>query len=197
MKIYIVRHGETDYNKKKVFQGQIDSHLTEEGIKQANDLAERLKNCNISRIYCSTLSRAIDTAKIISKALNVDVIETPLLKEQSLGIWEGKDKPTVIKELKEKYGSLMEKKEIIPPQGEGFEQVEERAIPFIEKVIKENSGNILVVGHALLNRVIIGYYLGVDYFNRYKIVQKNCHLNVLKVCKDGSIKVEALNTPSP
>ncbi|HLD02759.1 MAG TPA: histidine phosphatase family protein [Candidatus Nanoarchaeia archaeon] len=197
MKVYIVRHGETDYNKNKVFQGQIDSHLTEEGIRQAKDLAERLKDCKITKIYCSTLTRARDTAKIISDVLKADVVETPLLKEQSLGIWEDKNKQQVIKDLKDKYGSLMDKKEIIPPEGEGFEQVEERAIPFIEKAIKESSGNLLVVGHALLNRVIIGYYLGMDYFNRYKLFQKNCHLNILNVSKDGSIKVEALNTPTP
>lgn len=196
MKIYLVRHGETDYNKNKVFQGQIDSHLTDEGIQQAKDLAKRLKDCKISKIYCSTLARARDTAKIISEVLKVDVVESPLLKEQSLGVWEGKNKQEVIKDLKDKYGSLMDKKEIIPPQGEGFEKVEERSIPFIEKAIKESSGNILVVGHALLNRVIIGYYLGMDYFNRYKIVQKNCHLNILNVSRDGSIKVEALNTIS-
>ncbi len=197
MKVYIVRHGETDYNKKKVFQGQIDSKLTDEGRLQARSLAERLKDCKITKIYCSTLTRARDTAKIISDIIKADVVETPLLKEQSLGIWEDKNKQQVIKDLKDKYGSLMDKKEIIPPQGESFEQVEERAIPFIEKAIEESHGNILVVGHALLNRVIIGYYLGMDYFNRYKLFQKNCHMNILNVSKDGSIKVEALNTPMP
>ena len=197
MKIYIIRHGETDYNKAKIFQGQIDSKLTEEGERQARDLAEKLKSCGITKIYCSTLSRAKNTAAIIAKILGLEVIASPSLTEQSLGIWEGKNKQQVIKDLKEKYGSLMEKKEIIPPNGEGFEQVEERAIPFIEKVIKEKQGNILIVGHALINRVIIGHYLGIDYFNRYKIFQKNCHLNILNVSKEGSIKVEALNTPSP
>lgn len=73
MLIYIVRHPETEYNKKGLTQGHGDSLLTQQGVEIAKKLGESLEDKNIQKIYSSDLGRCIQTSKIINKFLNVKI----------------------------------------------------------------------------------------------------------------------------
>ena len=85
---YIIRHGETMFNKKGRIQGWCDSPLTDLGVSQAKQLGKEIKNVNFDVCFCSTSERAIDTANYILEGRNVDIIPTKKLKEQSFGDFE-------------------------------------------------------------------------------------------------------------
>ena len=89
MKIYIVRHGETDWNVDKKCQGQTDIPLNQTGKEQAEKTRELLLNKNIDLIICSPLGRAKETANIINKDRNIDIIFDDRLKERKFGDFEG------------------------------------------------------------------------------------------------------------
>ena len=91
MKLYVLRHGETDYNKEGIFQGQNNIDLNEEGIKQAQITAKSLENIFFDKVYVSPLKRAIETAKIVTNnELEID----DRIKERSFGKLEGKKNNT-------------------------------------------------------------------------------------------------------
>lgn len=89
MNIYVIRHGQTNWNVEKKFQGRTNTFLTEVGKQQAQNLAEVFKNIDIDYILCSPLQRAIDTANIINQYKNLDIIIEPKLIERDFGDFEG------------------------------------------------------------------------------------------------------------
>ena len=89
MKIYVIRHGQTDYNVKNVFQGRKDIPLNDMGIKQAEETAEKFKDINVDVILVSPLIRARETAKYVSEVTGVNPIVEQGLIERSFGDMEG------------------------------------------------------------------------------------------------------------
>ena len=89
MILYVVRHGQTQYNVDKRFQGQIDVPLNDVGKKQVMELSKKLSNINLDLIISSPLLRAVDTAKAIQKNNKVPIIINNDLKERSFGEFEG------------------------------------------------------------------------------------------------------------
>lgn len=100
--LYLVRHGETEWNVQKINQGQSESPLTENGIRQAGEAAEKLKNVNFEAIFSSDLSRAHRTAEIIKLDRDIIIETSKLLRERSHGSFEGKHFEVLENELKEK-----------------------------------------------------------------------------------------------
>jgi broad specificity phosphatase PhoE len=94
--IFIVRHGETDYNKAGRIQGQHQFPLNETGRNQALQVAASLKNYRITHIYCSGLGRARETAEIIDKSFLLPVITDDRLNERYFGAWEGKNRDDLL-----------------------------------------------------------------------------------------------------
>lgn len=89
MKLYVVRHGQTNWNVENRFQGQIDTELTDVGKQQAQKLSEKLKNIDFDLILSSPLKRAIDTANIINQYKQSKILIEPKLIERSFGDFEG------------------------------------------------------------------------------------------------------------
>lgn len=98
-KTFIIRHGETDHNKKGILQGWLDIPLNKTGIIQAKKLAKRLKGEKIHAIYSSDLKRAHDTAKVISDSLTLKIIKSKKLRERFMGDFQG----LTWEQVKEKY----------------------------------------------------------------------------------------------
>ena len=95
---YIIRHGETVFNRKGRIQGWCDSPLTDLGISQAKQLGKELKNIPFDVCFCSTSERAIDTANYILEGRNVKIIPTKKLKEQSFGDFEAEKSVNIFKD---------------------------------------------------------------------------------------------------
>lgn len=137
---YLVRHGETDWNRQGRIQGQADIHLNETGRSQAADLALRLQDLSFKSCYSSDLQRAYDTAKIILTTQNQSLaIQTdPRLRERDFKDWEGKLFVDFQKAEKENRLFVETKSEIV-----------KRVLPFLESIAdKEKHGTVLILTHG-------------------------------------------------
>ncbi len=155
MTIYIIRHGQTDMNRAECLQGQIDSHLNDTGIKEAEGARDRLAAAGISfeRIYTSPLARARKTAEIIADGKTTPITE-PLITEMHFGSYEGRP----YKDIDEKMWAFIHSPETVqPPEGvESTKSLCERTGRFLSSVIKDKTdGNILIVTHGIALRSIL------------------------------------------
>ncbi len=152
MKLYLLRHGQTDWNVVWRMQGATDIPLNEKGIDQAHEAAERMKNDHYDAIYSSPLIRARVTADIISEKLGMTYSVDERLKEMSFGILEGTtlDYNTVNPNRK----LFFEAPEKYEPDetAETFEDVDKRCLSFLEDLKKTGYNDVLVVCHGALTK---------------------------------------------
>lgn len=154
MKLIIVRHGETKWNRENRLQGQKDIPISRIGLHQAKALAKRLSKIKIDIIYTSILRRAVRTAEEIKKFHSeTEMVKEKSLNETSFGIWEGLQMDCI----KKKYRGLYKKREkdkfnFKVPKGESQKMLRERVKRVIDKIIKKYRNNtILIVGHGEVN----------------------------------------------
>jgi len=161
IKIYIARHGETAWNVEGKIQGRSDPDLTPNGVAQSLALLEQLKDRPILAIYTSTLQRSIRTAQPIAKFLNLPIQKQPELDEIAFGIMEGVQVSSLNEELKKEWERFKEDRFAYHiPGAENFTDVANRLRPFKEKILRDHAGQeILVIGHMIVNRFLIGMLL--------------------------------------
>lgn len=161
---YLVRHGETDFNRTGRLQGHTDTELNETGKKQALRVADKAKNFNLNGIVASDLKRAHQTASIISNALSVPVIQTTTaLREASFGILDGMTYEEIARMHNQSVEKLMEAGLDRLPGVESRESLSRRALDFLAKVAEETSDRrLLVVTHGGIMRSVAGKILGVE-----------------------------------
>jgi probable phosphoglycerate mutase len=156
MALYLVRHGETDYNREKRFQSRIDVPLNATGLMQAkavrNEFARRGVQFDLAR--CSPLSRAVHTARIILEDTPVDLVIEPLFIELDFGGFDGK----LESELREEYGARFDAwresqyTTTSPAGGEDIISGAVRVQPALDKLLlPATQGNVLVVAHQAVN----------------------------------------------
>jgi alpha-ribazole phosphatase len=154
MKLFLVRHGQTDWNLTRRFQGQSDVPLNETGRQQANALAGRLSNQSFDAIYSSDLRRAAETAGMICAS---KIHFGTGLREVNFGDWEG----LTYDEIKERYPDSLATWErnvysSSPPNGETLEDLEKRVQSFLNDLIqKHNDQTVLVVAHGGVLQVLV------------------------------------------
>lgn len=155
MKLYITRHGQTQWNTIKKLQGWKDSPLTEEGIKRAEKLAKRLKSIDFDKIYSSPQKRALDTAKILNYK-DIEIVTLDELKELGLGKWEGMRLPEVEKEYPEEYYLYFNKPHLYKPLGgETYDELFLRVKSALEHILEQKDENVLIVSHGVTIKAII------------------------------------------
>jgi len=150
MQIYLIRHGQTDWNIRGKLQGSMDIELNQTGITQAKLLSNTLLNSdyNFSAIYSSPQKRAIQTAQILSELTKVKYVSIEGLQEINFGEWEG----LTWNEIEERYPAQYKKWSVNqryskPPKGESYQELLNRVLPAIHKVIKRNRENVVIVTH--------------------------------------------------
>lgn len=156
MKIYITRHGETEWNREGRMQGWENSNLTEKGIDNARRLGESLKNIDFECIYCSPLGRAVETANCIRGNKDTKIVIKENLKEMGFGIWEGMDH-LKIEELypSQRFNFWSQPHLYNPVNGESFEELLSRVRNVWYDIISNAYGeNILIVSHAVVIKAI-------------------------------------------
>ena len=155
--IYLTRHGETEWNEKKLIQGHSDIPLNENGELQSKQLGEKLKDIHFEAVFSSDLIRAIRTAEIIILEKKLAVVTTKTLRERLFGRFEGKH----IDELRKILGELIffskeRQKKLDLNDIENDEEVMGRFIPFIREVAIAYKGkNVLMVSHGGLMRAFL------------------------------------------
>lgn len=160
MRIYLVRHGETDWNLENKIQGQTDTHLNENGRKQAQELAEKisLELCGIGSIYTSKKVRALETARIIGDKLSITPVVQQGLEEICLGKWEGYTWKQVREVFSEEYQNWHQNRRYqIPPEGESYQQLLNRLLPALDDIVKKEKRDILVVTHSAVIMTLMSY----------------------------------------
>ncbi len=163
--LYLARHGETDYNRKKIFQGRTDNPLNPEGIKQARIISDLLRPVTFTRAYVSPLKRAMTTAAMILSDRNIPEKVESRLTEIDFGDWEG----TPEAEVKERWMSdYMDYRGDMgafhPSGGEAAVDAQKRSGEWWDEVLGEFSQldeHILVVAHQSINAVLACYVTGI------------------------------------
>ncbi len=187
--LYIIRHGETDWNLQGKVQGKQDSQLTKLGLKQAELLANRLMGENIEVIYSSGLQRAISTASIIADKLNLPYFCNDALNEINFGLWEGLTNEEILKEYPAELRTWRNSphKSTIPG-GEKLALAQKRAVDFVRTLVSDSTGkNILLVSHATIIKLLLMHILEMELYNYYRLKQDNCNLNVVAFRDHGPV----------
>ncbi len=174
MKLYLVRHGETDWNIQNKIQGKSDTVLNETGKKQAEALAGLLKeNYTIDAVYTSPQKRALETAQVIGRGMGIEPIIKQGLEEMSLGKWEGYSWRQVRELFPEEYGIWHKNRRYqLPPEGESYQQLLDRLLESLNGIIAENTGNVLIVTHSAVIMTLMSYIYDTpfeDMARNYKI----------------------------
>lgn len=160
--LYLVRHGESIGNTSKRYCGVTDVELSLEGIEQARKTGFNLKKLNALQIYTSPLKRAYDTAKIISKEINISVSVVSCLKEVNFGVFENMTWKEMLKNYKSETDNWIEQGfKYKFPEGESYLDIIDRIANFMDN-IEDNS---VVVSHFGVIQSILLYYKAVDSIN--------------------------------
>lgn len=161
MKLYLVRHGETELNVKKVYYGSTDCGLTEKGKTQAVSLETAFASRPLDMVIESPLLRAKTTTSLLLGERDVPRTEDPRLKELNFGGWEGKS-------YQELQGDPLyetwcrEWKTTCPPQGESFLDLARRVKSFYEDLLKRDEENVLIVAHHAVLQQLMACLFGAD-----------------------------------
>jgi broad specificity phosphatase PhoE len=158
MKLYIVRHGESEANVQHVISNRESPfRLTPRGQEQANALAQNLRDIPITAIYSSPVLRARETAEIISQSFHLPYQVTEALREYDCGILEEKSDQESWKlhsEIAEDW-TLNHNYLRKPEGGESFLDIQNRFLPFIESLKHDNAEHILLIGHGGLFHLML------------------------------------------
>lgn len=162
MNVYLIRHGKTEWNKAKRFQGQKNSPLIEEGKKQVRELGRKLKDHDFAHCYCSPLGRTRETAGLLN--LKKEFIHEDSFKEIDLGVLEGETFDKIEPHLMEIIDSFWKAPHLFEGKltgGEDFQEVQKRSVGRLEELIKEHGeeDQILIVSHGALIKGVINHYL--------------------------------------
>ena len=168
MKFYLVRHGETEWNKLGKFQGSTDIKLNERGLAQAKESAQAAAHWGHSTIYSSPLARTMQVAKEIERVTSAAVVAKPGLMELVLGDLEGVTGDEMLIGWPDVFHTWRDSPESVKmPNGESLVQLQERAWETIVSIEKDHEDNesILVVSHNFAIRTIIGALVGIPLAN--------------------------------
>jgi len=157
--IYLTRHGETEWNEKKLVQGHTDIPLNKKGVEQAKQLGRELKNIHFEAVFSSDLLRAKDSAKIIVLGKRLNIVLTNALRERFFGRFEGKPLEDLVKTIGEVMTvSKEEQKRLKIYDVENDDDILLRLLPFIKRVAADYSGkNVLMVTHGGLLRAFLKF----------------------------------------
>lgn len=180
--LYLVRHGSiVEAEDGKGFIGHTGALLSEHGAEQALALRDWLQPHEFSRILCSDLTRSLHTAKILLGARELPIEAHTELREINLGSWDG----VSFREIEANHpmefkarGADLENWR--PPGGESFADCRQRVLGFLQRELAECQGNILLVGHAGVNRLILCEALGLPTANLMHIGQDYGCVNIVE-----------------
>ncbi|MGZ4462876.1 MAG: histidine phosphatase family protein [Gaiellaceae bacterium] len=159
----LARHGETDWNAERRFQGHADPQLNERGVEQARELARTLAEVPLDAVYASDLRRASETARIAVEGRRLRVHELRELREVDVGEWSGLSAAEI--EQRDPEGLRRWRHgETGWRDGESFEQMRERIVPALRALAgRHPGGRLLVVSHGAAIRAVLAHARGVSY----------------------------------
>jgi len=188
IKLILIRHPETDWNKQKRYMGRADIPLNSRGRKQARIISNYLKKEKVSVVYSSGLKRALETAELIAKTHNLKVKEDERLNETDFGQWEG----MTFKQIQKRYPGLAKKflsnlLKLKIPGGESFSEFKNRISASLKEILAEEQGNVVIIAHGGVNRVIICELLKIPFSHLWQIKQDGGAINKIEIYEDINV----------
>ena len=187
--VYIVRHGETEWNAQGRIQGHSDIPLSDNGRAQAQSVARRLSGIPFSVAYASDLSRTHETAQIILGDTATALHTTPQLREYSKGVFEGLTVDEYARQYPDQYqGSLQNDLDFAPTGGETIRETSIRMSRFVDETLQNHQDETtLVVGHGGSLRSLIVALLALPLEANWKFVMDNCALSLVHTYPNNAV----------
>ena len=189
-RVYLIRHGQVVGYEKFPVYGHTDADMTETGILQMQEVAERLRLAEISAIYSSDLKRSALSARYVARYHDVRVYSLPELREIYFGDWEGMN----MQEIREGFPKELEKRQedlvnfTGPGGGESVRKFSQRISNCFERILSEQKGrDIAIVAHGAVNRIILCNALGLDLSRMFNIQQDYGCLNIIDYFPDSTL----------
>jgi len=179
LQVYLVRHGETQWNAERRIQGQSDSALTEKGERQAEQVAERAKTLGITHVISSDLGRTRHTAEIIALACGVDVTLDSRLRELDMGVLERRNLDTLNEEEEGWRRQLVNgTTDGRIPDGESMLEMSERMHAALNACLDLPSGSRpLLVSHGMALGCLVSTILGLPAWAERRLRLRNCSIS--------------------
>lgn len=191
MKIYLTRHGQTEWNLLGKMQGRLNSNLTELGKNQAKWLGDHLMNTNIDIICSSSSGRAYDTAKIIRGERPIEIEQYDELQEVYLAEWQGMLHDEIEAKQSNQFNAYWYAPEkFVPGEKESFEMLIKRGSDALKAIIDKHRGkDVLIVSHGVTLKAILSYIKSKEIKDFWTgPFMKSACLTVLEV-KDNNIEI--------
>jgi broad specificity phosphatase PhoE len=198
MRLVLVRHGETAWNKDEVFRGRFDVELNERGLEQARLTARALGALELAAVYSSPLSRAYETARQIAGLHGLPVAIEPALTDIDYGIWQGLSHQQVKDQYPDVYRLWVSAPHKVRfEEGESLDDVKTRVLKAFEWISRRHRGqSVAVVSHRVVNKVLLCALLGLDNSHFWSLRQDTCAVNVAEADDQQGYIVRLLNDTS-
>jgi alpha-ribazole phosphatase len=194
-RVYLMRHGEVANGGERRYNGHIDVDITENGVRQMHRLAGLLTGKSLAAVYSSDLIRSVKGARIIAEQAGVAPISLEVLRERSVGAWEGLTAEEIKARFPEEYAAW--RADLLnyrPPGGECLLDVRRRILPaYLGIVGSHPDAEIALLLHGGVNRVILADALGMNMLNLFRIDQSFGALNIVDYYEDGMAVVRLVN----
>ena len=185
-KIYLIRHAQSEFNEKGIFQGRLDSDLTPLGFVQARMVARFLEGEGVQAVISSPQRRAYKTALTIADVLGLELEVDERVREMSFGVLEGRNFWELFNEEREMMLSWLKNPIRNPlPTQEPMESFEKRILGFIEDLKKRGEERIAVVGHGGTLHGIVCLSLGLGLENLWSVHMDNTGVSLLEYNGDS------------
>jgi broad specificity phosphatase PhoE len=195
-RLFLVRHGETKWNREARTQGSKDIMLTSKGIMQAQMVAKRLMQEGVDRIYSSDLKRAYHTAREIGDRLGLGVMTSPDFREMNFGCWEGKNIDYIKENYKDMYNQWITEPHMVHiPGGEHMDRVQQRALAGVLRIADENPGSkVVLVSHGVTIKTIVFGLLNINLVHARNVRLDNGGITIIDFTENGNVLVTMNDT---
>ena len=195
--LYLVRHGALVRSAVRTYIGQLDVPLNEEGVEQAWALRQWLQPVHFARVISSDLKRSLHTARIIADAHANSIEMLAGCREISLGEWEGRTFSEIEQRFPTEYAARgRDIENWRSPGGESFADCRARVMDALRAILDGAEGNILLVAHAGVNRIILCEKLGIPIAQLHSIGQDYGCVNILNLSATRT-RLKLLNFTPP
>lgn len=187
--LILVRHGETDWNRERRWQGHADTPMNETGRKQARALARTLTGAPIAAVYSSDLRRAHETAEIVAAAHQLPVSVDRRLREIDFGEWEGLTTEEIHERFPE-YAAAWPPDDGRPfPGGETYAAMGERVVEALAEIAHRHpDGDVVVVLHGGPIRGVLAHAAGITYAEQRRLRRHLANCDVVRMAvRDGTL----------
>jgi broad specificity phosphatase PhoE len=194
-RIILVRHGQTAWNQQDRIRGQVDVPLDNTGLAQATATAARIAaEWKPVALYSSPLRRAVQTAQPIADRLGLEVHTVPGFNDMNFGQWQGLSPSEVSQRWPEMSRAWLTAPHTVTfPGGESLARVRRRSMSALRRVITQHPDqDAVIVGHTVLNRVLLCAMLGLDDSHHWRIGQDTCAVNMIE-WHEGGFFIGSLN----